>query len=338
MTPITGPWHAGDRHRRLEEVRQDHARRALIAEFTRRGLKVASVKHAHHDFQIDDAATDSARHRRAGAAQVAIVSSSRWAVVTELRDAPEPSLRDVLDKLEPCDLVLVEGYKSAPIPKIEARRREGHAGPPLAGEHPMVVAIASDHEVTDSLPPALRTRRHLLHCRFHLEDSRHAEMTCVRILAACLALALTVTGAFAQSSKPKVRPAPIPAASPSRSSPTASTTPIPRSRRGWRATAKATLSAGISYRATTSPSRRRRCRHRRHASRQAHLSAYARGRLVPLRIAPSDPAQSRRPSFRAAISCAHHCRTDLERAARDRRGAERRRPHARDRLFVIPAR
>jgi molybdopterin-guanine dinucleotide biosynthesis protein B len=131
----------------------------LIAEFTRRGLKVASVKHAHHTFQVDDAATDSARHRRAGAAQVAIVSSRRWAVVTELRDAPEPGLHDVLDKLEPCDLVLVEGYKSAPIPKIEARRCQGHPGPPLASEHPMVVAIASDHEVTDSSLP-----------RFSLDD------------------------------------------------------------------------------------------------------------------------------------------------------------------------
>jgi molybdopterin-guanine dinucleotide biosynthesis adapter protein len=131
----------------------------LIAEFTRRGLKVASVKHAHHNFQIDDAETDSARHRRAGAAQVAIVSSSRWAVVTELRDAPEPGLHDVLRTLEPCDLVLVEGYKTAPIPKIEARRREGRAGPPLVGEHPMIVAIASDHEVTDSSLP-----------RFSLDD------------------------------------------------------------------------------------------------------------------------------------------------------------------------
>lgn len=125
----------------------------LIAEFTRRGLKVATVKHAHHDFRIDDEATDSARHRRAGAAQVAIVSSSRWAIVTEPRDAAEPSLQDVLDKLEPCDLILVEGYKTAPIPKIEARRRQGRAGPPLADAHPMVIAIASDHEIADSTLP-----------------------------------------------------------------------------------------------------------------------------------------------------------------------------------------
>jgi molybdopterin-guanine dinucleotide biosynthesis protein B len=126
----------------------------LIAEFTRRGLTVATVKHAHHSFQIDDEGTDSARHRRAGAAQVAIVSSSRWAVVTELRDAPEPSLQDVLDKLEPCDLILVEGYKTAPIPKIEARRREGRAGRPLAQEDRNIIAIASDHEVFGRIIPS----------------------------------------------------------------------------------------------------------------------------------------------------------------------------------------
>jgi molybdopterin-guanine dinucleotide biosynthesis protein B len=126
----------------------------LIVEFTRRGLKVSTVKHAHHEFQIDDAATDSARHRRAGAAQVAIVSSDRWAVVTELGDTSEPSLRDVLQKLEPCDLVLVEGYKSAPISKIEARRRDGHPGRSLVAEDPNVIAIASDHEVTGTTVPA----------------------------------------------------------------------------------------------------------------------------------------------------------------------------------------
>ena len=121
----------------------------LIVEFTRRGLKVASVKHAHHNFQIDDADTDSARHRRAGAGQVAIVSGSRWAIVTELGSAPEPGLLDVLQKLEPCDLVIVEGYKSAPIPKIEARRREGRAGPSLAARDPRVIAIASDHQIAE---------------------------------------------------------------------------------------------------------------------------------------------------------------------------------------------
>lgn len=125
----------------------------LISEFTRRGLKVASVKHAHHAFQVDDGETDSARHRRAGAQQVAIVSNRRWAVINELAGAPEPNFEEVIGWLEPCDLVVVEGYKSAPIPKIEARRQQSLTRRPLAIDDPMVIAIASDHVVEDSALP-----------------------------------------------------------------------------------------------------------------------------------------------------------------------------------------
>jgi len=117
----------------------------LIAEFTARGLKVASVKHAHHAFRIDDADTDSARHRRAGASQVAIVSSRRWALVTELADAPEPDLAEVIAWLGPCDLVVVEGYKAAAIPKIEARRLAAASREPLAPRDPKVIAVAADY-------------------------------------------------------------------------------------------------------------------------------------------------------------------------------------------------
>src|SRR6202008_4567330 len=83
----------------------------LVTELTRRGFRVATVKHAHHNLQIDDAETESARHRRAGAVQVAVVSPKRWAVVRELRDEPEPSLETTIARLDPCDLVIVEGYK-----------------------------------------------------------------------------------------------------------------------------------------------------------------------------------------------------------------------------------
>ena len=117
----------------------------LIAEFAARGLKVATVKHAHHEFQIDDAETDSARHRRAGAGQVAIVSAGRWAIVSELRGASEPTLDAVIARLDPCHLVIVEGYKSAPIPKIETRRRAAVRPTTLAGEDPNFIAIAADH-------------------------------------------------------------------------------------------------------------------------------------------------------------------------------------------------
>jgi molybdopterin-guanine dinucleotide biosynthesis protein B len=117
----------------------------LIAELTRRGLKVATVKHAHHAFQIDEAETDSARHRRAGAAQVAVVSPERWAMITELNGGPEPELAEVLSRLDPCDLIIVEGYKGAAIPKIEVRRTAALGNEPLAGRDPTVLAIAADH-------------------------------------------------------------------------------------------------------------------------------------------------------------------------------------------------
>ena len=127
---------------------------SLIEEFTRRGLRVASVKHAHHDFQIDDAATDSARHRRAGSAQVAIVSAKRWALVTELGTADEPDFADVIAMLAPCDLIIVEGYKTAAIPKIEARRGAASHEKLLAPIDPNVIAIAADQPAahTDPLP------------------------------------------------------------------------------------------------------------------------------------------------------------------------------------------
>jgi molybdopterin-guanine dinucleotide biosynthesis adapter protein len=120
---------------------------ALIAEFTRRGLKVATIKHAHHSFQIDDAETDSARHRRAGAGQVAVVSRDRWAMVRELQGQDEPDLADVVAMLDPCDLIVVEGYKSAAIPKIEARRLTSTSRDKLSDTDADVIAIAADHKI-----------------------------------------------------------------------------------------------------------------------------------------------------------------------------------------------
>jgi molybdopterin-guanine dinucleotide biosynthesis adapter protein len=122
----------------------------LIEELTRRGLTVATVKHAHHNFQIDEAQTDSARHRRAGAGQVAIVSRDRWAMVRELKGAPEPILAEVIERLDPCDLVIVEGYKLSAIPKIEVRRQAAASQEPLSEKSPNVIAIAADHAVADA--------------------------------------------------------------------------------------------------------------------------------------------------------------------------------------------
>ena len=124
----------------------------LIEEFTRRGFSVATVKHAHHNFQIDDADTDSARHRRAGAGQVAIVSAKRWALVTELGAAEEPDFAEVIAMLAPADLIIVEGYKSAAIPKIEARRGASSHETPLANDDPLVIAIAADEPTAHADP------------------------------------------------------------------------------------------------------------------------------------------------------------------------------------------
>ena len=94
----------------------------LVAEFRARGLSVSTIKHAHHSFDVDHAGTDSFRHRAAGAGQVLLASSRRWALMSELQGAAEPALPELLARLDPCDLVLVEGYKTATHPKIEAHR------------------------------------------------------------------------------------------------------------------------------------------------------------------------------------------------------------------------
>ena len=125
----------------------------LVEEFARRGLKVATIKHAHHEFQVDDAETDSARHRRAGASEVAIIGGKRWAIVHELADEPEPNFDEVVAWMSPADLVIVEGYKTAPIPKIEARRSSQRDKRPLAGDDARVIAIAADHVVEESRLP-----------------------------------------------------------------------------------------------------------------------------------------------------------------------------------------
>jgi molybdopterin-guanine dinucleotide biosynthesis protein B len=127
----------------------------LVEEFTRRGLDVATIKHAHHDFQIDEGHTDSARHRQAGAREVAIVSGGRWAIVHELRGEPEPSFADMLARLSPVDLVIAEGFKREPILKVEVRRRESKSKEPLAPGDPNVIAIASDHAVEHAGLPSL---------------------------------------------------------------------------------------------------------------------------------------------------------------------------------------
>lgn len=117
----------------------------LVAELVRRGRRISTVKHAHHDFDIDVPGTDSFRHRQAGASEVAIVSARRWALMHELRDEDEPPLASVLSRLAPCELVIVEGYKREGHPKIEARRLGARDTTPLSARDPSIVAVAADH-------------------------------------------------------------------------------------------------------------------------------------------------------------------------------------------------
>lgn len=125
----------------------------LVSELTRRGWTVSTIKHAHHDFDIDTQGTDSFRHRAAGAGEVAIVSDRRWALMHELRSADEPGMADILSKLSPCDLVLVEGYKREAHAKIEVRRHGASDTKPLTQNDPHIVAIAADHAVSGESVP-----------------------------------------------------------------------------------------------------------------------------------------------------------------------------------------
>lgn len=122
----------------------------LVRELTKRGYRVSTVKHSHHDVEFEAPGTDSARHREAGARDAVLVSPRRWAIVHEMRDEPAPELDEIVARLTPADIVIVEGYKHEPICKIEVRRHGQSEGPPLAGTDPLVVAIAADHAVTDA--------------------------------------------------------------------------------------------------------------------------------------------------------------------------------------------
>ncbi len=123
----------------------------LVTEITERGYSVSTLKHAHHTFDVDQPGKDSYRHRDAGAHQVLLASRTRWALMTEIRDQDEPALADLLPRLDPVDLVLVEGYKRDTHPKIEAYRAETRH-PLIAPDDPTVRAVASDARLTVDRP------------------------------------------------------------------------------------------------------------------------------------------------------------------------------------------
>jgi molybdopterin-guanine dinucleotide biosynthesis adapter protein len=123
----------------------------LIPRFVKHGLRVSLIKHAHHNFDVDHPGKDSYRHRVAGATEILVTSSRRWVLMHELRGAQEPSFDEQLKRISPCDLLLVEGFKFAPIPKLEVWREEtGEAL--LHPSDPHIVALAADTKVETKLP------------------------------------------------------------------------------------------------------------------------------------------------------------------------------------------
>lgn len=124
---------------------------AIINELSARGFKVNSVKHAHHFVDVDQKGTDSYRHREAGANEVILASGQRYAIMHELRGAPEPDLDELLTRLNPCDWVVVEGMKSHSHPKIEVHLQSCDQTP-LFHQDSDIIAVATDHSVGFSGP------------------------------------------------------------------------------------------------------------------------------------------------------------------------------------------
>ena len=124
---------------------------ALIRRFAARGLKVSLIKHAHHGFDIDRPGKDSFRHREAGAGEVMLLSDQRWVLMHEVRNEPLPQLEQMIRRLSPCDLVLLESFKTAAVDKLEVYR-PSVGKPPIWPNCQGVVAVASDAQVDCPLP------------------------------------------------------------------------------------------------------------------------------------------------------------------------------------------
>lgn len=125
----------------------------LIPHFIAEGLRVSTMKHAHHSFDVDIPGKDSWQHRQAGATEVLISSGRRWALMSELRGAPEPRLAELLAKMSRVDLVIVEGFKADPHPKIEVHRA-ANGKPMMHPNDSTIVGVASDVKAETLLPVA----------------------------------------------------------------------------------------------------------------------------------------------------------------------------------------
>jgi molybdopterin-guanine dinucleotide biosynthesis adapter protein len=126
----------------------------LLPRLVARGLEVSTIKHAHHSFDVDQPGKDSHNHRLAGATEVLVSSSARWALLHELRGAAEMRLEDLVGRLAPVDLVIVEGFKRALHPKLEVYRA-AIGKPPLHADDPKIVAVATDVALPRAQVPVL---------------------------------------------------------------------------------------------------------------------------------------------------------------------------------------
>ena len=126
----------------------------LIPRLIARGVKVSTLKHAHHGFDLDQPGKDSFFHRAAGATEVIISSAKRWAILHELREEPEWDLRALVSKMSPVDLVLVEGFKRDAVPKLEIHR-SANGKPLIHPEDGHIVAIASDVALPQAKVPVV---------------------------------------------------------------------------------------------------------------------------------------------------------------------------------------
>jgi molybdopterin-guanine dinucleotide biosynthesis protein B len=123
----------------------------VIPRFVNAGLKVSLIKHAHHRFDVDQPGKDSFRHRAAGCSEVLVVSGERWALMHESRGEAEATLEEQIARVSPCDLLLIEGYKRYPMPKLEIYRA-ANGKPFLYPEDEHIVAVAADTPVQSRLP------------------------------------------------------------------------------------------------------------------------------------------------------------------------------------------
>ncbi len=126
----------------------------LIPELVARGLSVSTMKHAHHDFDIDQPGKDSYEHRQAGANEVMISASKRWALMHEVREEEEPSVDELIARMSPVDILLVEGFKWHAHPKMEVHR-PSVGKPLLQSDDPEIIAVASDEALTGLSVPVL---------------------------------------------------------------------------------------------------------------------------------------------------------------------------------------